>query len=194
MEPFYVDPVLHTGRPTEKRSEVEDTCYDLLDGLGVGYDRADHDAAGTIEACAAVEAVIGVHICKNLFLCNRQQTEYYLLMMPGDKPFKTKDFSRQLGIARVSFGTPEAMEAMLRLTPGSVSILGLQFDPENRVRLCIDGDVARAPFMRCHPNKNTSTLRLRTQDVLSVLLPYMHHKPTFVELPWPEQNEPGQTE
>ncbi|MEA5051053.1 MAG: prolyl-tRNA synthetase associated domain-containing protein [Oscillospiraceae bacterium] len=189
---FYIDPVLHAGRPAEKRAPVEEDCYDLLDALDIGYFRADHDPAATIADCAAVEKVIGVHICKNLFLCNRQQTEYYLLMMPGDKPFRTKDFSKQLGISRLSFGTPAAMESLLRLTPGSVSILGLQYDAANRVRLCIDGDVARGEYVRCHPNRNTSTLKLRTDDVLGRLLPYIRHKPTFVELPWPADGGTGQ--
>ncbi len=181
---FYVDPALYTGRPPEPRTQGEEQCYDLLDSLGIEYSRADHDPAATVEDCAAVEAVIGVHICKNLFLCNRQQTAYYLLMMPGDKPFRTKDFSKQLGIARLSFASPEAMAELLGVTPGSVSILGLMHDAGRRVQLCIDGDVARGEFLRCHPNRNTSTLKLRTGDVLSRLLPYLQHKPTFVELPW----------
>lgn len=183
MTDFYVDPVLYKGRPTEKRSELEEDCYDLLDNLEIEYERADHSAAATIEDCAAVEGVIGVHICKNLLVCNRQQTDFYLVMMPGDKPFRTKDFSARLGISRVSFASPDAMKRLIRLTPGSVSILGLQYDTERRVKLCIDEEIAKSEYIRCHPNLNTSTLKIRTADMLTKLLPYLGHKPTIITLP-----------
>ena len=132
--------VLYTGRPedVEGRLSKEVACYDLLDGLGVSYTRVDHDFADTIEACEAVEQVLGEKICKNLFLCNRQKTNYYLLMMPGEKVFKTKDLSKQLGVARLSFASPEDMLRLLNIAPGSVSVLGLMNDKENEVQLVID--------------------------------------------------------
>ncbi|NLC78896.1 MAG: prolyl-tRNA synthetase associated domain-containing protein [Ruminococcaceae bacterium] len=189
MAEFYVDPVLYEGRPLEKRSELEEDCYDLLDKLQIKYERADHSAAHTIEDCAAVEDVIGVHICKNLLVCNRQQTDFYLVMMPGDKPFRTKDFSARLGISRVSFASPEAMKRLIRLTPGSVSIMGLQYDTERRVKLCIDEEILKGEYIRCHPNLNTSTLKIRTDDLMTRLLPYLGHKPTVITLPNAEENE-----
>ena len=139
--------VLYTGRPEDAagRLEKEIACYDLLDSLGVSYTRVDHDFADTIEACEAVEQVLGEKICKNLFLCNRQKTNFYLLMMPGEKVFKTKDLSKQLGVARLSFASPEDMLRLLNITPGSVSVLGLMNDKENEVQLVIDKPPRRPP-------------------------------------------------
>ena len=178
--------LLQQGRPADcaGRLEKEIRCYDLLDGLGVDYQRIDHEAAMTMEICAALDAALGAPICKNLMLCNRQCTDFYLLLMPGDKPFKTKDLSRQIGSARLSFASGEYMEQFLDITPGSLSVLGLMNDRENRVRLLIDRDVLQAPVLGCHPCINTSSLRLTTADLMERILPAMGHAPTLVELPW----------
>lgn len=120
------------GRPADKREPAEERCYDFLDGLGIEYRRVDHPRADTIEACASVEQRLGAPVCKNLFLTNRQQTEYYLLLMPGNKPFRTKHLSRQIGTARLSFAGAAAMKELLGVEPGSVSLLGLLQDREGR--------------------------------------------------------------
>ena len=176
---------LYHGRPEDvsDRLEKEIACYALLDSLGVAYDRVDHDFADTIEACEAVEQVLGEKICKNLFLCNRQKTSFYLLMMPGEKVFKTKDLSKQLGVARLSFASPEDMRRLLNITPGSVSVLGLMNDHDGRVRLLIDRDLLKDAYLCCHPCINTSTLKLRMADAIDVLIPAMKHAPTYVDLP-----------
>ena len=176
---------LQKGRPADctGRLEREVAVYDLLDSLRIPYERTDHAAADTMEDCYEIDAVLGTVICKNLFLCNRQRTQYYLLMMPGTKPFHTKDLSRQIGSARLSFGDPESMEALLHIAPGSVSIMGLMNDTENRVQLLIDRPVLEAPTLGCHPCVNTSSLRLRTRDVTDIFLPAVHHRPIVVELP-----------
>ena len=178
---------LFTGRPQDvsQRLEREIAVYDLLDRLNIPYERTDHEATETMEACNAVDSVLGVTICKNLFLCNRQQTRFYLLMMPGDKPFKTKDLSAQIQSARLSFAGAEPMEQLLHIRPGSVSIMGLMNDTENRVQLLIDRDVVRDSHIGCHPCVNTSSLRMKTDDVLHIFLPAVHHEPVFVTLPWP---------
>ena len=183
MSEFFVNPELFCGRPPQKRSDKEEDCYDLLEKLGIPFMRADHDPADTVEDCKAVEQVVGVHICKNLFLCNRQRTNFYLLMMPGDKPFSTRDFSRLLGISRVSFASAQDMLRLIGLTPGSVSIMGLMYDKDIEVQLCIDSQVISGEYIRCHPNLNTSTLKIKTQDVRTKLLPYLRHKPLVLELP-----------
>ena len=179
-----IDPILYAGRPADKRIDREERCYALLDSLGIEYFRADHDYADTIELCHEVEKLLGCEICKNLLLTNRQQTALYLLLMPGEKPFKTKILSKQLGVARLSFATDEQMLQSLELTPGSVSILGLMNDPEERVQLVIDRELCDAADFGCHPCINSSTLRLKTADVLGKLIPALHHTPTFVDLPW----------
>lgn len=176
---------LQFGRPADfsGRLPKEQRCYELLDSLGVEYARVDHEHADTIEACHEIESTLGALICKNLFLTNRQQTEYYLLLMPGDKPFKTKLLSKQIGTARLSFASPEHMERYLDITPGSVSVLGLMNDG-GKVHLVIDRDLLKDEFIGCHPCINTSTLRLRTEDVIGKLLPAVGHEYSLVELPW----------
>ena len=176
--------VLQKGRPadTAGRLEKDIRSYDLLDSLGIEYDRIDHEPAMTMEVCEEIDRVLGATICKNLFLCNRQQTDFYLLMMPGDKPFKTKDLSSQIGSSRLSFGTPDYMEQLVDITPGSLSILGLMNDKEGRVRLLIDKDVLSGEYIGCHPCINTSSLRIKTSDMVDKLIPALRHAPTLVEL------------
>lgn len=175
---------LYKGRPAtnEGREDKEIRVYDILDKLGMEYYRTDHDHADTMEACNIIDAVLEVTICKNLFLCNRQETEFYLLMMPGDKPFKTKELSSQIGSARLSFAKAEYMEKYLDIKPGSVSIMGLMNDHDNNVRLLIDEDVLKEEYLGCHPCVNTSSLKLITKEVLDKYLPEVHHDLTIVKL------------
>lgn len=177
-----ISPIYHNSRPEGKLPAQEATAFDFLDSLGIDYERVTHELADTMEKCDDVSAVLGVDVCKNLFLCNRQKTNFYLLMMPGDKPFKTKELSHQLGIARLSFASPEDMEQYLDCTPGSSSIMGLANDPENHVQLLMDEDVVKGEFLGCHPCINTSSLKLRTKEVLEVYLPAVHHEPIYVKL------------
>ena len=165
------------GRPEDcsGRLDKEIRVYDFLDRLGISYQRIDHDAAMTMEACAAVDAALQATICKNLLLCNRQNTVFYLLMIPGDKHFKTSVLSKQIGSSRLSFAAPEYMEAYLDITPGSVSVLGLMNDKENHVQLLIDEDVLQGEYIGCHPCINTSSLRLRTEDLIQKIIPAMGH-------------------
>ena len=179
-----ISQTLFSGRPADTRTPREERCYDLLDSLGVDYYRVDHEHADTIQDCELVENLLGAKICKNLFLTNRQQTDFYLLIMPGEKPFKTKLLSKQINTARLSFGTPEQMELYLDTLPGSASVLGLMNDPDNKVRLLVDRDLLGEEMFGCHPCRNTSSLRFRTAELFERILPAMHHEPTFVELPW----------
>ena len=180
---MFIDTKVYTGG-AEGRIEKEMRSYALLDSLGLEYRRVDHEHADTIEACEQVEGLLECRICKNLFLTNRQQTDFYLLVMPGEKPFKTKLLSKQIGSARLSFASPEHMEKYLDITPGSVSILGLMNDKGGAVRLLVDRDLLKEEYFGCHPCINTSSLRLKTADVLEKLLPAMGHEPSFVDLPW----------
>ncbi len=181
---MYIDNTLHSGRPEDKRIEKEERCYSLLDSLNVEYSRVDHDYADHIDDCHEIEKVLGCEICKNLLLTNRQQTELYLLLMPGDKPFKTKILSKQIGTARLSFATPEQMLAALDITPGSVSVLGLMNDGDNAVHLLIDRDLLRNEYFGCHPCINSSSLKIKTADVIEHVIPAMHHAAAYVDLPW----------
>lgn len=175
---------LHEGRPKNcaERLEKEIRCYDFLDALGIFYTRIDHEAAMTMEACAAVDEALEATICKNLLLCNRQCTDFYLLLIPGDKVFKTSQLSKQIGSSRLSFAAPEYMEAFLDIIPGSVSILGLMNDHGHRVRLLLDEDVLKGEFFGCHPCINTSSLKIRTTDLVDKIIPALGHEPTMVQL------------
>ena len=173
------------GRPadTAGRLDKEIRVYDFLDKLALSYQRIDHEAAMTMEACAAIDEALEATICKNLLLCNRQCTEFYLLMLPGDKPFKTSILSKQIGSSRLSFAGAEYMEQFLDITPGSLSVLGLMNDLENRVTLLIDRDLLDGEFIGCHPCINTSSLRLKTADLMDKIIPAMGHPVTMVDLP-----------
>ncbi len=177
--------LLH-GSPENMSGRLERECrsYLLLDRLGIDFYRTDHPdtPATTMEVCARVDAVLDVHICKNLFLCNRQKTDYYLLIMPGEKPFKTKELSGQLGIARLSFADADAMMRLLGVEPGSVSVMGLMNDAENRVRLLIDEDVLKEEQFGCHPCANTSSIRFSTADLTEKLIPALGNRVDLVHL------------
>ncbi|MDO4478102.1 MAG: prolyl-tRNA synthetase associated domain-containing protein [Lachnospiraceae bacterium] len=175
---------VHNGRPItkERRLDREVRVYDRLDELGISYQRADHEPADTMEACRAIDEALDMKMCKNLFLCNRQKTEFYLLLMPGDKPFKTKEIPPQVGCARLSFAGEEAMLAYLDIEPGAVSVLGLMNDHDGKVQLLIDEDILKAEYVGCHPCVNTSSLKLKVKDVTDVFLPAVKHEPIIVHL------------
>ncbi|MBO5746545.1 MAG: prolyl-tRNA synthetase associated domain-containing protein [Clostridia bacterium] len=172
------------GRPESVtgRLDKEIRCYDFLDNLDIEYQRVDHEAADTMEICEEIDKTLGAVICKNLFLCNRQQTAFYLLMIPADKVFKTKDISAQIGSSRLSFATSEHMEKYLDITPGSVSVLGLMNDTENAVTLLIDNDVLKDEYFGCHPCINTSSLKIKTDDLINTIIPALKHNPVIVML------------
>lgn len=170
--------ILEKGRPTDLsgRLEKEVRCYDLLDQLGINYDRVDHEEANTMEACQKIdEVLVPAVICKNLFLCNAGKNKFYLLMIRNDKVFKTKDVSKQIGSSRLSFAPSEFMEQYLDITPGSVSVLGLMNDKENTVTLIVDEDVLGSEYFGCHPCINTSSLRVKTRDIFETFLGYTGH-------------------
>ena len=178
-----LSPVCHNTRPAGALPEQEAAAFDLLERLGIDYDRVSHDAAFNMELCAEVCRALDVSVCKNLFLCNRQKTAFYLLCMMPDKPFHTKDLSAQIGSSRLSFAPPELMEELIHCTPGSASVLGLAYDTEHRVRLLMDRETYEAAQFGCHPCLNTGSLRMATADLLNVFLPHTGHTVTVVDLP-----------
>lgn len=175
---------IETGRPADCSGRPEKECavYDLLERLDISFTRADHPAAFTMEECEAVSQALHTPICKNLFLCNRQKTAFYLLLLPASKPFRTKEITAQLGCARLSFAGEDQLASLLHLTPGSATIFGLQYDTENRVQLVVDRDLLDEAYFGCHPCINTSTIRLKTSDVFDRLTHALHHDYTLVTL------------
>lgn len=164
------------------RRKRELAVYELLNSLEIPFERIDHCEANTMETCKAIDDALDAVICKNLFLCNQQRTKFYLLMMPGNKKFKTKELSKQINSARLSFGEAVYMERFLHITPGSVSVMGLMNDTQNQVQLLMDKDIMKGEWLGCHPCMNTSSIRLRLEDLLEKFLPAVHHEPLFVEL------------
>lgn len=185
-----ISPLYHNARPEGTLLPQEDAAFGILEELGIGYDRVSSAPADTMEKCAAVSQMLGVPICKNLFLCNRQKTQFYLLCMGPEKPFHTKDLSRQIGSARLSFAPEEKLWELLRCTPGSATILGLMNDTGNQVRLLMEREVYEAEYLSCHPCICTSSLKVKTSDILNTFLPYTGHIPQIVELG--RGGDPGQ--
>lgn len=180
-----LDGTRYTGRPRDSqgRAPAEMACYDFLDGLGISYDRVDHSPAFHIETCHQVEAVLEAPIAKNLFLCNRQKTQFYLLLLEGDKVFKTKFLSAQLGCSRLSFAAEEDLARLLGVQPGSASLLCLLQDQNRAVQLVLDRPLLRRAYLGLHPCRNTSTLRIAMGDVLERVIPALEHSPVLVDLP-----------
>lgn len=177
--------VLEIGRPSDPsgRLEKEIRVYDFLDNINITYERVDHQPAMTMEACAEIDKTLSATTCKNLLLCNRQKTDFYLLLMEGNKVFQTKELSAQLGVSRLSFADASFMEAFLDITPGSLSVMGLMNDKDFRVKLVIDKPVLDGEYIGFHPCINTSTLRVKTSDLKEKIIPAMKHSPTIVNLP-----------
>ncbi len=177
--------ILYYGRPDKgSRSLLEENCYDLLDSLGIEFTRVDHDEAMSMEDLNKADEILGCTIAKNLFLTNRQQTDFYLLIMPGSKPFKTKYLSAQLGCSRLSFASGEQLEALLGVKSGSASLLGLMNDRDKKVRLVFDRELLNEKLFACHPCRNTSSIAFSTEDMLIKLIPALRHEIAEVELPW----------
>lgn len=180
---------IYTDIPTQELNATQQAVFAALEQLNIPFQRVEHDYANTMEDCKAIAQVLCCDVCKNLVLCNRQKTNFYLLTMPSDKPFFTKDLSKQIGSARLSFASAEAMEELLHVQPGSASILGLLFDSDRRVQLVMDRETREQEYFACHPCLNNGTVKMKTGDVLSVLLPHTGHEPITVDLPRYEENE-----
>ena len=188
---MYIDTTIYDGRPESDkgRDRVELECYDFLDALGVKYCRIDHEPTDTMESCREVKSLLGLTVCKNLFLTNRSGKEMYLLLMPGEKSFRTSVVSKLIGTSRLSFGKPELMEKMIHTKPGSASVLGLMYDKEGLVKLVIDRQTISQEYFGCHPCKNTSSIRMRTEDLLEKVLPGTGHEPMIIDIPMENPQE-----
>lgn len=176
------DETIYSSAPEESRSEVEDMTYAFLKKHNISFSRIDHDEANTIADCREIEKVLDAEICKNLFLKNSAKTQYYLLLMDGNKKFDSKVISRQIGSTRLSFADADDMSSMLGIYPGSVSVMGLINDESCSVSLLIDSGLTEKEYFCCHPCKNTSTLKFLTNDILNRFIPATNHNYTIVNL------------
>lgn len=183
MNPLIHDTNLYDDIPQgQGRPQREMAVYRLLAELGIPYKRMDHEPMATLEACKGVDTILGIHMCKNLFLCNAQKTKFYLVLMPGEKKFKTRELSAQIGSVRLSFAPEKFMEEYLHISPGAVSVMGLMNDTGKHVNLLIDGEVLEEEFLGCHPCVNTASLKIRTADIVEKFLPFTGHTYRAVHL------------
>lgn len=175
---------LKKGRPKDisDLAAKEIRCYDFLDNLKMPYEHIHHKALATIADCEEIDQFLGVAICKNLFLCNHSKTEFYLLMLPGDKKFQTKVLSAQLGISHLSFADESYLEEYLDILPGSVSVLGLMNDKNKKVHLLMDSDLLESEYFVCHPCVNTGSIKFSTKDLMKKVIPALEHDVTMVTL------------
>ncbi len=183
---MYINPETYTNHPENTATKKEMDSYIFLENNDVEYIRAEHEEASTIELCEEIEKIIDAKICKNLLLCNRQQTKFYMLLIPGDMVFKTKYLSAQINSSRLSFGSGEKMEELLNVTPGSLTVLALMYDTEKQVELLIEKNVFKESFFGCHPCVNTATVRFATEDLKNKVLPALGREYTIVDLECPE--------
>lgn len=182
MDSIKINKNIFNSKPDNDRIQVELDAYETLQKLEIPFTGVDHDIAMTMEDLHSVESVLDVKVSKNLLLCNTQKTKFYLLIMPADKKFLTKNLSKQISSARLSFADGTYMEQFLNIKPGSLSILGLMNDKDNEVQLVIDKDVLENEYFGCHPCVNTSTLKIKTSDIINVFLPWTNHELTIVNL------------
>lgn len=161
--------------------------YKELDTLGISYRNTQHSPANTMEDCQVIAKELNAPFCKNLFLCNRQETEFFLLLMADDKPFKTKDVSKTIGKARLSFGKEEKLWEYLRCRGGSISPMGLLFDKDNDVNLIIDEDLLKNDEFCVHPCDNSQSLAIKTADFLNIFLRKTGHIPNIIHIDYPTE-------
>jgi len=173
---------IYEGRPEDRRDPVEQAVYDLLEKLGIGYIRTDHEPLATMAECEGIDKLLGIRMCKNLFLCNSGKTDFYLLLMPGDKKYVTKVVSRQIGSSRLSFAPEEYMTEFLGVKPGAVTVMGLMNDKNHKVKLLIDKDILKDEYIGCHPCVNTSSIRIKMSDILDKFLKSTGHYYSVVSL------------
>lgn len=173
---------VHQGAPDDQRQGLESQAYDTLKKLGIPFERVDNDAVEAMADCVEISERLGAEIRKTVLLCNRQKTEYHMLIMSADKPFVTKDYSEAVGCARMSFASGDAMVELLGQPPGTASVMGLLNDGDGRVKLLIEESVANEDWFACNPGVNTSHIRFRTKDLVEKLLPAIGHGVTIIKL------------
>lgn len=163
--------------------EIKDKVIEILKENNIDFEVFNHEAFVSMDQYEVIEGKIGCKIPKNLFLCNRQETVFYLLIMPGDKIFKTKDISAQINSSRLSFGNKDYLNKLLSCYKGSTSVLGLLFDKENRVNLLIDEDILKEEYLGFHPCDNNFTIKIKKEDLISKIIPLTKHDYKIVNLP-----------
>jgi len=178
---FFVSDI-YTTAPQQFHTSLQERSYQALQHLQIPFGRVETDEAITMEDCVQIDAKLGMKMVKTLFLCNRQQTAFYLFITAGDKPFRAKDFSAALNIARVSFAPAELMEQMLGTKIGAATVFSTLIDTENVVQVVFDKDVLSEKWYGCSDGTTTGYMKVKTKFILHKLLPYAKHTVTVIEV------------
>jgi Ala-tRNA(Pro) deacylase len=173
---------IRTSTPEDMKNPTGKKAFKMLDQLKIPYECVSNDAVSTMEECRAIEEVLGTEIRKNIFLCNKKNTSFFLIVLPADKNLDVDTLSAKIGIPKLSFASADSMQQHLGAQPGSASVMGLINDEDEYVQLIIDKEVAEAEWYGCNPGINTAHLRLKTSDLLNKFLPKIYHKAKIVEL------------
>lgn len=171
---FKVGPI-QTAPPKEFSSELQRKVYENFAALDIPFERVDTDPGITMEDCQHISSKIGVRIVKTVFLCNRQQTEFYLYVTSDDKPFVTREFCGALGIPRVSFAPEDKLWELTGVLAGATTILSAALPSASSVHLVMDRDIASGEWFACTDGTATCFVKFRTDDLLRKYLPSTGH-------------------
>jgi len=177
---LYVSEIVNE-KPKEFENETQRMIYEALEELKIPFDRVENDFMISMEDCEAVNKKMNTRMAKNLFLCNRQKTEFYLFITKDNKHFNTKIFSKAMGISRVSFAPEETLTEYLGTKIGATTIFSLVYDKDCKVHLVIDKDVLEEKFHACNDGTNNAHIKITTKDLMEKYLKYTKHEPVIIE-------------
>lgn len=178
---MYISEVVKTV-PEDARGALETKTYEELTRLGIKFERVDNDPVEAMDECTEIAGKLGTEIRKTIVVCNRQKTQYYLVILPADKRFDSKRFAQMMQCARVSFASAEDMESILGVQPGSATVMSILNDTDNKVQVVVDKAVADEKWFGCNPGANTTHLKIKTNNLLNNFLPAEGHKPEIIVL------------
>lgn len=176
---FYISDIMNTA-PVVFKSDLQKSVYETLQKTGIPFERVNTDEAISMDDCVLIDAKLNMNMVKTLFLCNRQQTEFYLFVTKGDKPFKSKDFSHALNISRVSFAPADLLFSMLGTHIGAATVLSMLIDTENKVKVVFDSEVLAEKWYGCSDGTTTGYLKIETTLIVNRYLKFVNHEPVIV--------------
>lgn len=178
---FYISEI-QTEAPCLFQTQLQEKIYEALEKLQIPFQRVDTDEAITMEDCVTIDEKLDMNVVKTLFLCNRQQTVFYLFITVGNKPFHSKAFSNTLDVARISFAPAEQMESILGTKIGAATVFSSLLDTENKVRIVFDKEVIAEKWYGCSDGTTTGYMKVRTEDICKKFLPYTNHTFSVIEV------------
>ncbi|MDD5824117.1 MAG: prolyl-tRNA synthetase associated domain-containing protein [Firmicutes bacterium] len=171
-----------SAAPSDERCPLETKVYETLAELGIPFERVDNDSVEAMEECIEIQDKLGAEIRKTIVVCNRQKTDYYLVVLPADKRFDSKAFAKAMECSRLSFASGDDMVEKLGVAPGSATVMSILNDADGIVKVAIDKEVADEEWFACNPGANTTHIKIKTADLIDKVLPAQNHAATIVEL------------